>query len=119
VRFVDLSAAPELVHALAALDPTRAKGLAPQALRASRQTLAVQNVGAYGVEVADTMTRVKLLERPTGEVHWVPAAELDFGYRHSALKNDSQAIVLEVEFALDEHRRSAPLRYAELAATLE
>ena len=78
----------------------------------------VQNVGAYGVEVADTMTRVKLLERPTGEVHWVPAAELDFGYRHSALKNDSQAIVLEVEFALDEHRRSAPLRYAELAATL-
>ena len=78
----------------------------------------VQNVGAYGVEVADTMTRVILLERPTGEVHWVPAAELDFGYRHSALKNDSQAIVLEVEFALDEHRRSAPLRYAELAATL-
>jgi UDP-N-acetylmuramate dehydrogenase len=78
----------------------------------------VQNVGAYGVEVADTMTRVKLLERPTGEVHWVPAAELDFGYLHSALKNDSQAIVLEVEFALDEHRRSAPLRYAELAATL-
>ena len=78
----------------------------------------VQNVGAYGVEVADTMTRVKLLERPTGEVHWVPAAELDFGYRHSALKNDSQAIVLEVEFALDEHRRSAPLRYPELAATL-
>ena len=78
----------------------------------------VQNVGAYGVEVADTMPRVKLLERPTGEVHWVPAAELDFGYRHSALKNDSQAIVLEVEFALDEHRRSAPLRYAELAATL-
>jgi UDP-N-acetylmuramate dehydrogenase len=78
----------------------------------------VQNVGAYGVEVADTMTRVKLLDRPTGDVRWVPAEELDFGYRHSTLKNTSQAIVLEVEFALDERGLSAPLRYAELAAAL-
>jgi len=78
----------------------------------------VQNVGAYGVEVADSVTRVKLLDRPTGEVRWVAAAELDFGYRHSVLKNSAEAIVLEVEFDLDETGRSAPVRYGELAAAL-
>jgi UDP-N-acetylmuramate dehydrogenase len=78
----------------------------------------VQNVGAYGVEVADRMTRVKLLDRPTGDVRWVAAAELAFGYRHSVLKNSAEAIVLEVEFDLDETGRSAPVRYPELAAAL-
>lgn len=78
----------------------------------------VQNVGAYGVEVADTLTRVKLLDRPTGDVRWVPASELGFGYRRSVLKGSPATVVLEVEFALDEAGRSAPLRYAELATTL-
>ena len=78
----------------------------------------VQNVGAYGVEVADWLTRVRLLDRASGEVRWVPAAELGFGYRHSVLKNSSAATVLEVEFALADDGRSAPIRYAELAAAL-
>ena len=78
----------------------------------------VQNVGAYGVEVADMLTRVRLLDRRTGEVRWIPSADLGFGYRHSRLKNVSDAIVLEVEFALDPTGRSAPIRYGELAATL-
>jgi UDP-N-acetylenolpyruvoylglucosamine reductase len=61
----------------------------------------VQNVGAYGVEVADLITRVRLLDRRTAEVAWVPAAELGFGYRHSVLKNSAptnaaHAVVLEV-----------------------
>lgn len=78
----------------------------------------VQNVGAYGVEVADRMSRVRLLDRRTGDVHWIDAAELEFGYRHSVLKNSADAVVLEVEFALDPVGRSAPIRYAELAAAL-
>ena len=78
----------------------------------------VQNVGAYGVEVADYLTRVKVLERATGRVRWVPAAELGFSYRHSVLKNSPDATVLELEFALDPDGRSAPLRYAELAGAL-
>ncbi len=78
----------------------------------------VQNVGAYGVEVADRLTRVRLLDRATGEVRWVDADELGFGYRHSVLKNSSAATVLEVEFALDPAGRSAPVRYAELATAL-
>ena len=47
----------------------------------------VQNVGAYGVEVADTITRVRLLDRGSGDDRWVSPAELGFGYRRSVLKN--------------------------------
>jgi UDP-N-acetylmuramate dehydrogenase len=78
----------------------------------------VQNVGAYGVEVADTITRVRLLDRSTGAVRWAPAGELGFGYRTSVLKHSEAAVVLEVEFALDASGRSAPLRYGELVTAL-
>jgi UDP-N-acetylmuramate dehydrogenase len=78
----------------------------------------VQNVGAYGAEVADTIRRVRLLDRRTGENRWVSPEALKFGYRTSVLKYAHDAIVLEVEFALDADGRSAPLRYGELAAAL-
>lgn len=83
----------------------------------------VQNVGAYGVEVSDTITRVRLLDRRSGAVSWVAADALRFGYRTSALKHADgglriPAVVLEVEFALDASGRSAPLRYGELTAVL-
>ena len=78
----------------------------------------VQNVGAYGAEVSDTIRRVRLLDRATGEDRWVDGAELGFGYRTSILKHSDAAIALEVEFALDADGRSAPLRYGELTATL-
>lgn len=79
----------------------------------------VQNVGAYGAEVADTIRRVRLLDRATGEDRWVAPAELRFGYRTSILKHSQAAIVLEVEFELDPEGRSAPLRYGELAKALD
>jgi UDP-N-acetylmuramate dehydrogenase len=85
----------------------------------------VQNVGAYGAEVSDTITRVRLLDRRSGEVHWVPAAELRFGYRTSVLRHalaqgavQTADVVLEVEFALDASGRSAQLRYGELTSAL-
>ncbi len=78
----------------------------------------VQNVGAYGVEVADVISRVRLLDRRTGDVQWVEPQALRFGYRTSVLKNSSRAVVLEVEFALDASGLSAPLRYGELANAL-
>jgi UDP-N-acetylmuramate dehydrogenase len=78
----------------------------------------VQNVGAYGAEVADTIKRVRLLDRRTGEDRWVTPASLQFGYRTSVLKGSTAAIVLEVEFELDPDGRSAPLRYGELADAL-
>ena len=86
----------------------------------------VQNVGAYGAEVSDTITRVRLLDRSSGDVRWVPGSELGFGYRTSVLKHpdipetpaQKTAVVLEVEFALDASGCSAPLRYGELTAAL-
>jgi UDP-N-acetylmuramate dehydrogenase len=84
----------------------------------------VQNVGAYGAEVSDTITRVRLLDRGSGAVRWVPGDELGFGYRTSVFKQAGQSgreipsVVLEVEFALDASGRSAPLRYGELTGAL-
>jgi UDP-N-acetylmuramate dehydrogenase len=78
----------------------------------------VQNVGAYGAEVADTIARVRLLDRHTGEDRWVAPSALQFGYRTSILKHSAAATVLEVEFELDPDGRSAPLRYGELANAL-
>ncbi|WP_068181526.1 UDP-N-acetylmuramate dehydrogenase [Mycobacterium sp. UM_CSW] len=84
----------------------------------------VQNVGAYGAEVSDTITRVRVLDRESGEVRWVPGDELGFGYRTSVFKQASHSgreipwAVLEVEFVLDPSGRSAPLRYGELTAAL-
>lgn len=78
----------------------------------------VQNVGAYGAEVADTITRVRLFDRRTGTDGWVPPEQLGFGYRTSVLKHSAHAVVLEVEFTLDTAGRSAPLRYGELARAL-
>jgi len=79
----------------------------------------VQNVGAYGAEVAETIRRVRLLDRRTGEDRWVSPDALQFGYRTSILKHSSAAIVLEVEFELDADGCSAPMRYGELAAALD
>ncbi|MCV7421188.1 UDP-N-acetylmuramate dehydrogenase [Mycobacterium yunnanensis] len=79
----------------------------------------VQNVGAYGVEVADVISRVRLLDRRTGQVRWAEPGELGFGYRTSVLKNRSEVVVLEVEFTLDAADRSAPLRYGELLRVLD
>jgi UDP-N-acetylmuramate dehydrogenase len=79
----------------------------------------VQNVGAYGAEVADTIRRVRLFDRRTGRDEWVGPEQMAFGYRTSVLKHSDHAVVLEVEFALDVDGRSAPLRYGELARTLD
>nr|WP_147201030.1 UDP-N-acetylmuramate dehydrogenase [Pseudonocardia asaccharolytica] len=79
----------------------------------------VQNVGAYGVEVADLLVDVDLYDRRTGVVRrQVPAAELGLGYRTSRLKGRDDAIVLRVRFALPGGRDSAPIRYPELARAL-
>lgn len=47
----------------------------------------VQNIGAYGQELVDTLVEVDLLDEATGEVSSVPAAELGLGFRTSVLKN--------------------------------
>nr|WP_028924612.1 UDP-N-acetylmuramate dehydrogenase [Pseudonocardia acaciae] len=79
----------------------------------------VQNVGAYGVEIAELLVDVDLYDRRAGTVReHVPAAELGLAYRHSALKGRDDAVVLRIRLALDAGTRSKPVRYPELARTL-
>ena len=80
----------------------------------------VQNVGAYGAEVADTITEVVAYDRSTGETVTLPSAACAFSYRHSAFKaQPDRYVVLRVRFALeDAGGRSTPVRYAEVARSL-
>ncbi len=71
----------------------------------------VQNVGAYGAEIADVLTRVRLWNRETGVDEWVPASSLELAYRYSNLKFTSRAVVLEIELALERTDESIPLRH--------
>jgi len=78
----------------------------------------VQNVGAYGQEVAETVEWVRVLDRATGDVATMPAAACGFEYRRSVFKHDPRRVVLEAGFRLRERDDSGPLRYAELARAL-
>jgi UDP-N-acetylmuramate dehydrogenase len=79
----------------------------------------IQNVGAYGQEVAETVASVRVLDRERDVVEELPAADCGFAYRSSAFKRSpGRWVVLAVTFALERRELSAPLTYAELARTL-
>ncbi|WP_340686839.1 UDP-N-acetylmuramate dehydrogenase [Amycolatopsis coloradensis] len=78
----------------------------------------IQNVGAYGCEVAESLVSVDLYDRATREIRTLTADELGFGYRTSILKGTDAGVVLTVRFKVTEDGLSAPIRYAELARTL-
>lgn len=80
----------------------------------------VQNVGAYGVEIADVLLDVDLWDRRADRARpHVPAAELGLGYRASVLKHRDDAVVLRVRFRLRDDGASAPIGYPELARALD
>lgn len=77
----------------------------------------IQNVGAYGQEVADTIDHVTVLDRSTGEVRALRGDECRFGYRTSRFKHEPGSFaVLSVAFTL--RQSPAPVRYAQLASVL-
>ncbi len=79
----------------------------------------VQNVGAYGQEVADTVASVRCWDRRDGVQRTFFAADCGFGYRTSRFKQHPERyLVLAVTFQLRLGDLSAPVRYAELARTL-
>jgi UDP-N-acetylmuramate dehydrogenase len=78
----------------------------------------IQNVGAYGQEVAETIVRVRVYDRVTGAIGDIPAGICGFAYRTSAFKGNDRHVVLEVEFALTPSASGMPIRYAELARAL-
>jgi UDP-N-acetylmuramate dehydrogenase len=79
----------------------------------------IQNVGAYGQEVSSTISSVEVLERASGEVLDLSAAECRFSYRSSRFKGNDGFVVLSVTFTLDPSPESAPVAYQQLADALE
>jgi UDP-N-acetylmuramate dehydrogenase len=87
----------------------------------------IQNVGAYGQEVAERIISVRVYDRARRAVVDLAGADCGFGYRTSAFKRSLQPVpgavtgrfvVLSVRFRLDRDHLSTPVRYAELARAL-
>ena len=79
----------------------------------------IQNVGAYGQEVSETVASVRVWDRRLRGVRTFAAADCGFGYRHSRFKADpGRFVVLTVDFQLRVGDLGAPVAYAELARTL-
>ncbi|MFL6135800.1 MAG: UDP-N-acetylmuramate dehydrogenase [Nocardioidaceae bacterium] len=79
----------------------------------------IQNVGAYGQEVAQTIASVRCWDRDSGAVRTFAAGDCGFGYRTSRFKEDPQRyVVLSVTFQFRLGDLAAPIRYAELARVL-
>ncbi|WP_438354094.1 UDP-N-acetylmuramate dehydrogenase [Microbacterium sp. CJ88] len=68
----------------------------------------VQNIGAYGQEIAETLVEVELIDEESGDVQTVPASELGLGFRTSVFKHhygfvaERSAVILSVTLDLAE-----------------
>jgi UDP-N-acetylmuramate dehydrogenase len=89
----------------------------------------IQNVGAYGQEVATVIETVRVYDRASASIGTLTGADCGFGYRTSLFKISpmparqaaeptGRYVVLSVTFRLRRDPMSAPLRYLELAARL-
>ena len=79
----------------------------------------IQNVGAYGQDVSETVEWVRVHDRVTDRVETLDAAACGFDYRRSVFKYRDRWTVLAVAFRLSQSSLSGPLRYAELARVLD
>jgi UDP-N-acetylmuramate dehydrogenase len=79
----------------------------------------IQNVGAYGQEVSETITAVRVYDRQAHATQELGPEDCGFSYRSSAFKrNPGRWVVLRVTYALHSGTHSRPIRYAELAREL-
>jgi UDP-N-acetylmuramate dehydrogenase len=94
----------------------------------------IQNVNAYGQDVADTIASVRVYDRLSDQVAVMAAADCGFGYRTSVFKRQAAAagrggalnpasatgrfVILAVTFRLKASPLSAPVRYGELSRVL-
>jgi UDP-N-acetylmuramate dehydrogenase len=85
----------------------------------------IQNIGAYGQELSESLIAIDFLDFATGDVQRLAASELGMGYRSSALKNGRLGVVLGIELALAPSDGSAgpeglsqPVAYDQLARAL-
>jgi UDP-N-acetylmuramate dehydrogenase len=79
----------------------------------------IQNVGAYGREVAEVITHVRVYDRQEDQILVIGNADCSFAYRTSRFKSaGARYAVLDVSFRLAAQALSLPVKYAELAAEL-
>jgi UDP-N-acetylmuramate dehydrogenase len=79
----------------------------------------IQNVGAYGQDVSQTIAQVRVWDRVLKGYRTFANADCRFGYRTSRFKADpGRHVVVEVTFQLRVGTLSTPIAYAELARTL-
>ncbi len=93
----------------------------------------IQNVGAYGHEVAEVITSVRVFDRLTSQIRIIPNGGCRFSYRTSLFKaggsggapsprseksEPGRYVVLAVTFRLAREQLSMPVKYSELAAEL-
>lgn len=79
----------------------------------------IQNIGAYGHEVAEFITRVRTYDRIAKEVRTFTNQECGFSYRNSRFKSErDRYVVLSVQFQLRIGEMTSPITYTELAASL-
>ena len=79
----------------------------------------IQNVGAYGQEVSQTIASVRVWDRASKGIRTFANADCGFGYRHSRFKGDpGRHVVLDVTFQLAQGTLGTPVGYAELARGL-
>lgn len=92
-------------------------GLAPlSGIPGSCGATPVQNVGAYGTEIADLLESVTLYDRSERHFATVAAADLGLSYRGSILRGTDRAVITSLTLRLG--RTPTPVRYPELAAAL-
>jgi UDP-N-acetylmuramate dehydrogenase len=79
----------------------------------------IQNIGAYGHEVSETIARVKAYDRTKGEITTFTNEQCQFSYRNSVFKAEAgRYVILNVTFQLRKGEQSLPITYAELAKFL-
>ena len=80
----------------------------------------IQNIGAYGHEVSEFITRVRTYDRVAKAIRTFTNQECEFEYRSSIFKkNPGQFIILEVQFQIRIGDSSDPITYLELAKKLD
>ncbi len=78
----------------------------------------MQNVGAYGQDVSETIAAVRTWSRDAARVVVHDPAACRFAYRSSVFRGSDRHVILDVTFRLERSAAARPIRYAELARAL-
>lgn len=78
----------------------------------------MQNVGAYGQDVGESIVRLRAYDRSAKEIVTVERDACAFAYRSSAFRGRDRHVILDVTFALERSPSSRPIKYAELSRAL-